>query len=290
MQKILLLVITAFLMFGCVPKDQKKEIKIATNKWIGYAPLFLANENKELEKLHFRLIQNVSLAEAMEVFSIGKADIVTTTQHEYFALKRTGDISPIILLDRSDGGDMILSNRTIPQLKEAEKIDVYLEIDSINTELFKTFAKIYNIDQNRTVFHNQDQQRIQNVENDPQKPIIIVTYSPYDITLKKKGFRSIASTKDIDTIVVIDALCARDDIIWSYQPRLEALKKAIDSAVTTIQTNPHAAYGKIKKYLGNISYDEFEKSLSMIKWINKPSDKIMQVIEKMGYPKDTVLP
>lgn len=289
MQKILLLIISLLLLSGCTSHDKEKEIKIATNKWIGYAPLFLANEDGELKELHFHLIQNVSLAEAMEVFSIGRADIVTTTQHEYFALKRSGSIKPVILLDRSNGGDMILSNRTIEELQKATKIDVYLEIDSINTELFQSFAKTHHLDQNRTVFHNQDQQKIQNVENHPENAIMIVTYSPYDIPLKEKGFRTVASTKDTDTLVVVDALCARDDIIEKYHPRLKALKKVIDKAVLSIENDPHAAHQKIKKYLGNISYKEFENSLALIKWINVPSDNMMHIIRNMGYDEAAIL-
>ena len=274
---------------GCGRTESEKEIKIATNKWIGYAPLFLANENGALKKLHFHLIQSVSLAEAMEVFSIGRADMVTTTQHEYFTLKQTTSIKPVILLDRSNGGDMILSNTSLSQLQKAPRIDVYLEVDSINSELFKSFAKAYHIDMNRTVFHNQDQQVIQNIKNDPHKPTMIVTYSPYDIPLIKKGFHTIASTKDSDIIVVIDALCAGDDIVKAYPHRLKSLKKAIDDAVLLIEKDPKTVYTKIKKYLGNITYEEFRDSLSMIKWINHPSDKIIQIIKKIGYEEDTIL-
>jgi NitT/TauT family transport system substrate-binding protein len=288
-QKLLIFLLSILVIAGCGSTKNEKEIKIATNKWIGYAPLFWANENGALKKLHFHLIQSVSLAEAMEIFSIGRADMVTTTQHEYFTLKQTTSIKPVILLDRSNGGDMILSNTSLSQLQKAPRIDVYLEVDSINSELFKSFARAYHIDMNRTVFHNQDQQMIQNVENNPHKPTIIVTYSPYDIPLIEKGFHSVASTKDSDIIIVIDALCTGEDIIKKYPHRLKALKKAIDDAVLLIEQDPKTAHTKIKKYLGNITYEEFRDSLSMIKWINHPSDKIIQIIKKMGYEEDTIL-
>jgi NitT/TauT family transport system substrate-binding protein len=289
MYKLIILVITLFLFSGCDTQESQKEIKIATNKWIGYAPLFLANERGELEKLHFHLIQNVSLAEAMEVFSIGRADIVTTTQHEYFSLKRTNDLKPVILLDRSYGGDMILSNKTIEELQQADKIEVYLEIDSINAELFKDFAKKFSIPQKRVIFHNKDQQQIQDIANTSDKAIIIVSYSPYDIPLEEKGFHVIASTRNLDTLVVIDALCAREDIIQHYPKRLDALKRIIDEAIESIQENPKKAHEEIRTYLGDITYEEFKSSLTMIKWINHPSEKIMQVIQEMGYEEDAIL-
>jgi len=288
-KKLTILITILFFVSGCGTDESHKEIQIATNKWIGYAPLFLANEHGELKKLNFHLIQSVSLAEAMEVFNIGRADIVTTTQHEYFALKQTNALKPVILLDRSNGGDMILSNRTIKELQNAENIDVYLEIDSINTELFKDFAKKFSLSDNRLTFHNLDQQQIQNVENRQNKAIIIVSYSPYDIALQSKGFHTIASTRDINTLLVIDALCVRNNIIEAYPKRLQELKDVIDRAIEDIKTDPKGVHQTIRSYLGDISYEEFKESLSMIKWINHPSKEEIRSINQMGYAEDVIL-
>ena len=288
--KFLFFTLSLLWLTGCSSDSPKDEIKIATNKWIGYTPLFLANERGELQELNFHLIQNVSLAEAMEVFNIGRADIVTTTQHEYFALKRTNAIKPVILLDRSDGGDMILSNKPIEELKKAEEIDIYLEIDSINAELFKDFSKKYALPQERLHFHNMDQQQIQNIINEPDSTIIIVSYSPYNIPLQNKGFHIVASTKDLNTLLVIDALCAREKIIQNYPERLKKLKHVIDRAIEDIQKNPAEVHQKIRAYLGNITYKEFQESLSMIQWINHPSEEIMQAIKKIGYEEDAIIP
>jgi len=289
MKKLTILITLLFFVSGCSTDESRKEIHIATNKWIGYAPLFLANERGELKKLNFHLIQSVSLAEAMEVFNIGRADIVTTTQHEYFALKQTNALKPVILLDRSNGGDMILSNRTIKELQNAENIDVYLEIDSINTELFKDFAKKFSLSDNRLTFHNLDQQQIQNVENRQNKAIIIVSYSPYDIALQSKDFHTIASTRDINTLLVIDALCVRNNIIEAYPKRLQELKDVIDRAIEDIKTDPKGVHQTIRSYLGDISYEEFKESLSMIKWINHPSKEEIRSINQMGYAEDVIL-
>ena len=282
-----------FIVFlnGCSSQQHRSDehIKIATNSWIGYAPLFYAKESGELDKLGFTLITYVSLAEAADVYNVGKADMVTTTQHEYHALKKMmGDVTPVILLDRSDGGDMILSNVSLETIKKASKIQVYLEVDSINTELLEEFLHKNGIDEKKLSIINEDQQTIQDVRN-TKTPILIVTYTPYDVPLKKKGFKEIASTRDVHELVVIDALCARKHIVTKYKKRLIALKQLIDKKIEQIEKDPKQSYEYVKKYLGDISYEDYLASLRSIEWINNPSDELLQIIEPMGYKQRDII-
>lgn len=274
---------------GC-SSEKENPIVISTNEWIGYAPLFYANENRELDKLGFKLVKNVSLAEAANLYAVGKADIVTTTQHEYHTLQHeTHDIVPVILMDRSNGGDMVLSNRSIARLQKSEKIYTYLEIDSINQEILLDFMKHNNLDKNKIIFINRDQRQIQDIRNDPTKDILIVTYSPYNLSLEQKGFKELASTKDINSIIVIDALCARQSIVKNDKKRLKALKKVLDKAIDDIMQDPKASYEKVAKYLSNISYEEYLDSLAQIKWINKPSKELLNYIRKYGYKEEDII-
>lgn len=288
-KKISIFIIILFVAISCSSKPQK-QIIISTNQWIGYVPLFYAYEKGELDPLNMRIVTNVSLAEAADLYSIGKADIVTTTQHEYNLLKHsTHDIKPVILIDRSNGGDMILSNKSLDELKKSKIIDAYLEVDSINQEILLDFLKKYTISKDRIRFINKDQRQIQDIRNDKTHDILIVTYNPYNITLEKKGFKEIVSTKDINSIIVIDALCARDTLIKNEKQRLIQLKNVIDKAIKTIQENPEASYKVVSKHLSNPSYQEYLKSLSLIKWINKPSPELLEYIKQYGYSKDNII-
>lgn len=288
--KYLIAMLSLLFIFVSCSSEPEKQIVISTNEWIGYAPLFYAYDHGELDKINFKLIKNVSLAEAANLYAVGKADIVTTTQHEYHTLKQeVQDITPIILIDRSDGGDMVLSNKSVKALQASKKIYAYLEIDSINKEILIDFMTHNKIDKKKLVFIDRDQKQIQDVQNDKSKSIIIVTYTPYNVSLEKKGFQEIASTKDINSIIVIDALCARNSIIESDKKRLIALKKVIDTAIEQIQQDPQESYKVVKKYLSNISYKEYLEALSQIKWINKPSKEMLHFIRKYGYKEETLL-
>ncbi len=284
------LLILLFLLFTACSSKPQKQIIISTNQWIGYTPLFYAYETGELDALNIKIVTSVSLAEAGDLYSIGKADMVTTTQHEFNVLKKTThDIKAVILIDRSNGGDMILSNRTLRALKKSKKIDAYLEVDSINQEILLDFLKKNAISKDKINFINKDQRQIQDVKNDPDKAILIATYTPYEIPLKQKNFKEIASTKDINSIIVIDALCARDTLVEHERQRLIQLKKVIDKAIEIIEKNPEASYKIISKYFSHVSYKEYRHSLSLIKWINKPSEELLEYIQQYGYKKDDII-
>jgi len=285
-----ILISLIFIFSSCSKENTSDGFKISTNSWIGYAPLFYANEKGYLQKLNIQLFMNVSLAEASEIYNIGKAQMVTTTQHEFYTLKNSfPSLTPVILLDRSNGGDMILSNKKIEELKKAEKIYAYLEIDSINAELLKTFIKKNKLDIKKIEFIDQDQAKIQDVSFTKKKAILIVTYTPYDVTLKKKGFQEIASTKDLNSLVVIDALCTTKEFLKQNRNKIEKLKNVLDKSILEIQKNPKESYHILKGYLGEMSYEEFLNSLNTIKWINNPSNELFEIIEKIGYKKEYII-
>lgn len=292
MDYIMRFIFVALLLFfslfsGCTKKEEP--LTIVTNTWIGYTPLYIAQENGELEKLNIKLLQTVSLSEATELFSIGRGDVVTTTQHEFHILHQHIDIQPIILLDRSNGGDMILANRTTEQLKKVPKINVYLEIDSINLELLNQFIKKNGIPKEHLHYIDMDQSSIQTLSNDHNKATLIVTYTPYNTQLIKAGFQEIASTKSMDNLLVIDALLARTSVIATDKERLQKLKKIIDKNILFIQQHPKQAYTIVKSHLENISYTEFVESLHLIQWINKPDAHTLTNIESIGYKRQGLL-
>ncbi|WP_297442185.1 ABC transporter substrate-binding protein [Sulfurimonas sp.] len=290
MYKIFLLLLFSFILFTGCSQENEKEITISTNQWIGYAPLFYAYEKGYLDKLNIKIINNVSLAEAAELYRVGKANMVTTTQHEYNMLKHeTQDIIPIILLDRSNGGDMVLSNKSIQELHSADKIYVYLEVDSINQEIIRDFIKHNGLDIKKMTFINQDQQQIQDVKFKKNRATLIVTYTPYNIHLEKKGFFEVASTKNIDAIIVIDALCTTSELLKHDKKRLLALKRSIDKSIDVIMKDPKASHQIIKKYISNMSYREYLTSLDSIKWINKPSKELLNYISDLDYKEEYII-
>jgi NitT/TauT family transport system substrate-binding protein len=256
---------------SCEFKNDKK-IKISATTWIGYTPLFYAKEKNWLEPLNIKLLNVVSLSENMYLYKAGNADAYVGTQFEYnFLYKENKNLTPIIFFNKSNGGDVILSNLSIDKLIKTNKtIDAYLEIDSINSVVLNDFLKSYNLQDKNINYINEDQSIISRLNaKDMKNPTIITTYIPYNYILTKNSFKEVSTTKNNSDLLVIDAMYTTESFYYENKETFEKLKKLIDKAIINLQNNPEEFYKTVKPYFANTSYDEFLTSLNDIIWLNK---------------------
>lgn len=291
-RKIILFLTAIVLLTSCSPLEEKK-LKISATTWIGYSPLYYAKQKGWLKPLNIKLLHVTSLSENMYLYDAGNSDAYAGTQYEYGVLsKKDSSLMPVMLFDRSNGGDIIMSNVSIETLENTKQgIDVYLEMDSINYTLLKSFIKKHDLNKKIINYINRDQGYISTLKNKKtKKPTIIVTYIPYDIELEKNGFKKIASTKSDIELLVIDALFTKEEVLLEHKKQLIELKKLVDKAVGTLKADPKEFYKTVKPYLLEVSYDEFKKGLDNIKWINKKiSKKLKEQMKATHYPMGGLL-
>lgn len=182
---------------------------------------------------------------------------------------------------------MIMGNYTIDFYQSSqETIDVFLEMDSINSIMFKDFIKRFNLESKSFNYINKDQSYIGSLHAKKLKrPTLVVTYIPYDVKLAEQGFMKLVSTKEALDILVIDALFTRYETYLAHEKQFKGLKVAIDRAVRALEQNPHEFYETIKPYILELSYEEFDASLKNIIWINKDMDtKLLQRLKESHLP------
>ncbi len=282
------LVMIVMSLAGC-SSPPEPPIKLIANSWIGYSPLFYAKEKGWLKPLNIELSTVVSLGESIMTYKIGHFSGLTGTQYEFHKLqKQNANLVPVIMFDRSNGGDMVMSNTSIDSLQQtSDTIDVYLEVNSINWLVFQDFIDAHQLENQTFNFINKDPLKI--VTEIKQKtitqPAIIVTYSPYNFTLSEHGFKIIASTKSLQDILVVDALYIKKSCITEHKENFIQLKQAIDQAIQDLHANPHDYYEKVKPYLENGSYEEFLASLNEIEWLNsRLSDALLEKLNHISFP------
>jgi len=150
-----------FVMAGCIG-GPSQPFRISANLWIGYTPLFYIKERGWLKDANIEIVNVVSLYENMQMYAVGNADAFTGTQYEYHVQRQKHpDLAPAVLFDRSSGGDMVMSNQSLKALKNTkETIDVYLEVDSVNSDLFKAFVKYAGMENQKFHILNLDPESI----------------------------------------------------------------------------------------------------------------------------------
>lgn len=285
LKKSIFLLFTIFIFTSCSIQENKK-LKIATTSWIGYTPLLYVQEKGWLEPLNIKLLNVVSLSESMYLYKGNNADVYMGTQYEYnFLAQKIESLIPIMLMNKSNGGDLVMSNFSVDELQKTEQeIDVYLEMDSINSILFEVFIKKYNLENKQINYINKDQAYISELKN-INKPTVIVTYVPYNKILEKNGFKSLETTKNNYDLLVIDGMITTKETLNENKKTFLELKKLINKAIENLQNDPKEYYETIKDYLIDTNYEEFSESLNDIIWINKNiPEKIIENLSNNNFP------
>lgn len=285
MKKILIFITLLFLLSSC-SSDYDKRLKISATNWVGYAPLFYAKAKGWLEPLNIKLVNISSLAENMYLYSAGNSDAYVGTQYEYGILsKDMKSLRPIMMFDRSNGGDFVMSNFSIEQLQKSTlPLDAYLELDSVNNTFLQDFISKYKLSEKIINYINKDQATIKLLQNN-NKPTLVVTYVPYNFTLEKNGFMEIASTKNSLDLLVVDAMFTKIEVYHEHKQQFVELKKLVDRGVLALKKDPREFFTAIKPYMIGITYDEFEDTLNDIEWINSAmSNDLRERLNRSGFP------
>lgn len=293
--KLIKIISIAFLalLAGCSSKAPPP-LQLITNAWVGFSPLFYAKEKGWLEEHSIELSTVVSLGESTHIYESVKMDGFTGTQYEYQLLsKRDPTLIPVMMFDRSSGGDVIMSNTSLQALSNiSEPIDVYLEINSVNYPLFKDFIRLHQLSDKTFNYINGDQLKIVEAlkQQSSMNPSIVVTYDPYDHQLKQQGFQVIASTADNLNLLVVDALFTPEATFRQHRAQFETLKSLVNRAIGELQQDPQHYYQTVKPYLENNNFQEFKTSLQEIEWLNRTlSDKLLERLKQADFPTRDLL-
>jgi NitT/TauT family transport system substrate-binding protein len=266
-----------------------KPLRISTNLWIGYSPFFYIQQKGWLKEHNIEMVNVVSLSENMQMYESGFVNAFTGTQYEFAEMrKKASGLEPTILLDRSLGGDVIMGNRDIKTLQKAQKINVYLEIDSVNKVLLDSFRELYDINPSVLHFINKDPDDSSMLAMNDE-PTLIITYKPYDILLKKSGYEVLDTTKNV-SLFVMDALYTDLKIRKEYAEELAVLNQLIAKALDHLKKDPEEYFSAIRVFFKYKDQSTFLKALESIQWIyDDRSLKLMKQLEAHHIPTNNIL-
>lgn len=274
-----------------VTEVSRDEIRISSNPWVGFTPFIYAQEKGWLHDTPFHFVWQVDLTENVRLFERGFTQGFTATQYEMLHARNHNRLKPVFLIDRSDGADVILSNRTLSELAAAKTpVSVYLERGSLQSDLFHAFVREYRLDGVKFELLNSAQKSM-TLLLPGAGPIILVSYAPYASQIRDNGFRMIASTRTLKSFNVIDALFVNKDIISGERNQFIKLKRIYVRGVRAFQQDPKGYYETIHGYLEGQTFHQFMQSTQEIEWfVDPPGDKVLSQLNAQGIATDQLLP
>ena len=230
------------LLSACV-REPSQPLRVGTNIWPGYEPLYLAAELGYYKDTPIRLIQYPSSTEVMRAFQSGLLEVAALTVDEVLMVKDRGfDPQIVVVTDFSNGADVILGRsgtRTLHDLK-GKKIGVEstaLGAFFLTRALEKEGIPIDTITPVPLELSDHEEAFMKG------KVDGLVTFPPVSSNLKDKGAVLLFDSSRIPGEIV-DVLVVRKSEMEKHAECLEALRNGWFRAVEYLKSNPDDAAKK----------------------------------------------
>ncbi len=238
----LLLAMAAFLLSCTTPPVEV--LRIGTNVWTGYEPLYLARELGYLDKSSVRLVEHASATNVIRDYRNGTIDAATLTLDEVLLLAQHKEQPRIVLImDFSNGGDALVAQADIHSLTDLKGSRIGVENTAMGAYMMKRTLDTANIKPNdvHMVSLSVDQHERAFLKKEVDA---VVTFEPVISKLLSAGAKELFTSAGIPGEIV-DVLIVRE----------EYLKK-----------NPHVVDELIHAWFLTLDYQarEPEKSITIM--------------------------
>lgn len=106
MRRVLLIIFLCMVLHGC--SDEADPLRIGSNRWLGYAPLYIADDLKWLAPSRFRLLEYPNTGGVLRAFRNGLLDVALLTLDETLRLQANGyDLEILLVTNISSGADVL---------------------------------------------------------------------------------------------------------------------------------------------------------------------------------------
>lgn len=250
---------------GCEPHIGKP-LEIASNSWLGYVPLHLADRLGYFQKNNIHLVELASATDVMHALKTGTVDAAGLTLDETLTLiDENHNLKIIMVFDTSNGADAVIAKPHIQKLTDLESATIGVEYTAVgaimlNALLDNADLTLSNINVETCLFDEQEACFIyDNID-------AVVTFEPVRTKLLNLGGHVIFDSSSIDGLIT-DVLVVRTDAINKYNDELNDLVRGYFQALEYMLTDTNHAYQYIAQKSG-ITTDEVELAYEGLRLID----------------------
>lgn len=231
---LLLLVLLSFV--GC-PGKPEQEIRVGTNVWPGYEPLYLASELGFFKGANIRLVEYPSATEVIRGFKNKNLEAAALTLDEAIYLRQYDENVVIVLvLDVSNGGDVIIAQPEINDFSELKGKRIAVEANALGAYFVSRALELHNMtlgDINivHTEVSNHEELFV------TKQVDAAVTFEPVRTKLLASGGKEVFSSKEIPGEIT-DVLVVRKQVLKDMKRRLTKLVDGWFLALDELKERP----------------------------------------------------
>lgn len=260
------------LLTACAP-ESKEPMRVGTNLWPGYEPLYLAAELGYWDSSEVKMTEFNSSSEVMRAFRNKSIDAATLTLDEVIVLWQDNMQAEVVLvLDVSKGADVIIAKPDFTQFKDLKHHKIAVESTALGAYFISRALEINNMTSQDIEIIHLGVSDHENAFNNNQVQAV-VTFEPVRTKLLEKGGVEVFSSRNIPG-EIIDVLVIRKSYLRKNRHQAESLAEGWFEAIEYILNEPTDAAQRIAKRL-NISPQEVLASYEGLELVGEEKNKVM---------------
>ncbi|RMF17020.1 MAG: hypothetical protein D6758_07000 [Gammaproteobacteria bacterium] len=233
------LLLIAFLLLNACTSEQP--LRLGTNVWPGYEPLYVARERGLLDPAEVRLVELSSASQVIRALQNGELDAAALTLDEAARVAAQGtDIAVALVLDISHGADAVVSHTPVNGATDLRGKRIILEAGSVGELMLEALLREFRLPP-------KDIRRVYRTVNDHARAFlagegdVLITFEPHVSRLLRRGdvYKIFDSRQIPDSI--IDVLVIRQDRLAAHREKLEHVTQAWFDTLAFYQTDPEHA-------------------------------------------------
>ncbi|MEM9540372.1 MAG: ABC transporter substrate-binding protein [Cyanobacteria bacterium P01_E01_bin.42] len=244
----------------------KQPLKIGTGLWAGYEPLYLARELGYFGDSAIQLVEYSAAKEVNRAFQNGAIDIAgDVLQDGLFYAESDPDNRVFLLLDVSDGGDALIGQSEIKNLKDLQGSTIGFDATLLSRLILVRALQsvdLQNDDINPLALEFVEQKQAFNTK----KVDALITYEPILSALIEQGATLLFDSSEIPGEIV-DVLVGHKDLENKFSKELQVLLKGWFKALDYIENNPDDAIKRMAERQGG-SQEQFIQSLKGLSFVS----------------------
>lgn len=273
---------------GCTPEPQVP-LRIGTNVWPGYEPLYLARDQGYFRSDSVRLVEYTSASDVLRAFRNRAIDGAALTLDEVLLLAEAApDVSVVLVLDVSHGADVILAQPTLSALVDLKGRRVGVEATALGAYVLTRAlqsVKLTSADVQTVSLEASEHERAFK----ERRVDAVVTFEPVRTSLLAAGARQIFDSTRIpgeivDVLVVRRTSSVKHDahlgqLVRGWFRSLDFIRKDPDRAAALMAPRERLGADDFHKALQGLRLPDLEENRSMLAG---PAPALISAIQQLS--------
>jgi len=232
-----LALLLASVFIGCQQRSPAP-LRVATNVWPGYEPLYAARELGMLDTRAVHLVEASSASEVIRLFRNGAVDAGALTLDEVMRLSADGiDCVVILVTDTSNGADAIIARSELSTMQSLEGRRLGVESGAVGAFVAARAFALHGIDSSKVELVPLEIHELARAFVE-ERVDAVVTFDPVRATLLTQGAHSLFDSSQIPGEVVDVIVVRRSFLLETPAPVYELVSTWFE-AVERLHDRPH---------------------------------------------------